>query len=147
MVAAGGHIALLACKLRIDCLQSQGYHQVATGLVWPVIRNDLSYVAQYWNQSGFGEQVISLTREIRSSDVDRFMGGALRALVLHFIRILSRSGRRKCVFSKYRVFLPRMRIASAPDFVLVAIVLDREIYPQQSRRRSKWKGFEYAPRR
>ncbi|OJJ08430.1 hypothetical protein ASPVEDRAFT_144220 [Aspergillus versicolor CBS 583.65] len=34
-------------------LVSQGYHQVAASLVWPVIRNDLSYVAQYWNQSGF----------------------------------------------------------------------------------------------
>ncbi|KAL3471218.1 Six-hairpin glycosidase-like protein [Aspergillus californicus] len=34
-------------------LLSQGYHQVATDLVWPVVRNDLSYVAQYWNHSGF----------------------------------------------------------------------------------------------
>ncbi|KAL4867826.1 hypothetical protein BDV12DRAFT_186379 [Aspergillus spectabilis] len=34
-------------------LLSHGYHEVATNIVWPVIRNDLSYVAQYWNQSGF----------------------------------------------------------------------------------------------
>ncbi|KAL4878216.1 Six-hairpin glycosidase-like protein [Aspergillus karnatakaensis] len=34
-------------------LLSHGYHEITTDLVWPVIRNDLSYVAQYWNQSGF----------------------------------------------------------------------------------------------
>jgi len=60
-------VSTLLCwtlKLRIDSLQSQGYHQVAANLVWPVIRNDLWYVGQYWIQSGFGEQIISLTREI-----------------------------------------------------------------------------------
>ncbi|KAL5334967.1 Six-hairpin glycosidase-like protein [Aspergillus crustosus] len=34
-------------------LLSHGYHDIATNLLWPVIRNDLSYVGQYWNQSGF----------------------------------------------------------------------------------------------
>ncbi|KAL2819851.1 Six-hairpin glycosidase-like protein [Aspergillus cavernicola] len=34
-------------------LLSHGYHAVATDLLWPVVHNDLSYVAQYWNQSGF----------------------------------------------------------------------------------------------
>ncbi|KAL4802602.1 Six-hairpin glycosidase-like protein [Aspergillus unguis] len=34
-------------------LLSQGYHQIAVNLVWPVVRNDLSYVAEYWNQSAF----------------------------------------------------------------------------------------------
>ncbi|KAI9369166.1 Six-hairpin glycosidase-like protein [Aspergillus egyptiacus] len=34
-------------------LLSQGYHEIAANLVWPVVRNDLSYVAQYWNRSGF----------------------------------------------------------------------------------------------
>ncbi|KAL3494141.1 Six-hairpin glycosidase-like protein [Aspergillus germanicus] len=33
-------------------LLSQGYHDVARDLVWPVVRNDLSYVTQYWNHSG-----------------------------------------------------------------------------------------------
>ncbi|KAJ0416218.1 Six-hairpin glycosidase-like protein [Aspergillus carlsbadensis] len=33
-------------------LLSQGYHDVARDLVWPIVRNDLSYVAQYWNHSG-----------------------------------------------------------------------------------------------
>ncbi|KAL4790322.1 Six-hairpin glycosidase-like protein [Aspergillus venezuelensis] len=34
-------------------LLSQGYHQVAKDIVWPVIRNDLAYVTQYWHWSGF----------------------------------------------------------------------------------------------
>ncbi|KAL2840171.1 Six-hairpin glycosidase-like protein [Aspergillus pseudoustus] len=33
-------------------LLSQGYYDVARDLVWPVVHNDLSYVAQYWNHSG-----------------------------------------------------------------------------------------------
>ncbi|KAL2809851.1 Six-hairpin glycosidase-like protein [Aspergillus granulosus] len=33
-------------------LLGQGYHEVARDLVWPVVHNDLSYVAQYWNHSG-----------------------------------------------------------------------------------------------
>ncbi|KAL4943984.1 hypothetical protein BDV06DRAFT_220753 [Aspergillus oleicola] len=40
-------------------LLSQGYHQVATDVLWPVVRNDLAYVTQYWNWSGFGEANIS----------------------------------------------------------------------------------------
>ncbi|KAI1639377.1 Six-hairpin glycosidase-like protein [Biscogniauxia mediterranea] len=34
-------------------LIANGYTATASGVVWPVIRNDLAYVAQYWNQSGF----------------------------------------------------------------------------------------------
>ncbi|KAI3323679.1 carbohydrate-binding module family 20 protein [Xylariaceae sp. AK1471] len=34
-------------------LVANGYTSTATSLVWPVIRNDLAYVAQYWNQTGF----------------------------------------------------------------------------------------------
>ncbi|TGJ85214.1 hypothetical protein E0Z10_g3547 [Xylaria hypoxylon] len=34
-------------------LIANGYTSTATSLVWPVIRNDLTYVAQYWNQTGF----------------------------------------------------------------------------------------------
>ncbi|KAL3456688.1 Six-hairpin glycosidase-like protein [Aspergillus heterothallicus] len=33
-------------------LLSQGYHEMARDLVWPVVHNDLSYVVQYWNHSG-----------------------------------------------------------------------------------------------
>ncbi|KAL2869439.1 Six-hairpin glycosidase-like protein [Aspergillus lucknowensis] len=32
-------------------LLSRGYHAVAADLLWPVVRNDLAYVAQYWNHS------------------------------------------------------------------------------------------------
>ncbi|KAI0137392.1 family 15 glycosyl hydrolase [Xylariales sp. AK1849] len=34
-------------------LISNGYQSTASGVVWPIIRNDLAYVAQYWNQTGF----------------------------------------------------------------------------------------------
>ncbi|KAJ5827845.1 Six-hairpin glycosidase [Penicillium robsamsonii] len=34
-------------------LIGNGYTNYATNIVWPVVRNDLSYVSQYWNQTGF----------------------------------------------------------------------------------------------
>ncbi|KAJ5563796.1 hypothetical protein N7513_000038 [Penicillium frequentans] len=34
-------------------LVSNGYTTTATNIVWPIIRNDLSYVAEYWNQTGY----------------------------------------------------------------------------------------------
>ncbi|GAP83733.1 putative glucoamylase [Rosellinia necatrix] len=34
-------------------LVANGYTSTANTLVWPIIRNDLAYVAQYWNQTGF----------------------------------------------------------------------------------------------
>ncbi|KAJ5449450.1 uncharacterized protein N7458_005899 [Penicillium daleae] len=34
-------------------LISNGYTTQATNIVWPIVRNDLSYVAQNWNSSGY----------------------------------------------------------------------------------------------
>ncbi|XWX00858.1 hypothetical protein V2A60_008881 [Cordyceps javanica] len=34
-------------------LIDNGYADTAKQIVWPVIQNDLNYVAQYWNQTGF----------------------------------------------------------------------------------------------
>lgn len=34
-------------------LLSNGHQDAATSIVWPVVKNDLAYVAQYWNQTGF----------------------------------------------------------------------------------------------
>lgn len=34
-------------------LVANGYEDTASNVVWPVIKNDLSYVTQYWNQTGF----------------------------------------------------------------------------------------------
>ncbi|KAI1863995.1 uncharacterized protein JN550_009274 [Neoarthrinium moseri] len=34
-------------------LVDNGYESTATSVVWPIVRNDLAYVAQYWNQTGF----------------------------------------------------------------------------------------------
>ncbi|RSL98563.1 hypothetical protein BHE90_002080 [Fusarium euwallaceae] len=43
-------------------LIANGYTSTANDIVWPVIRNDLSYVAQYWTQTGF-----DLWEEVRGS--------------------------------------------------------------------------------
>ncbi|KAJ2965851.1 hypothetical protein NQ176_g10422 [Zarea fungicola] len=34
-------------------LIDNGYTDTAKQIVWPVVKNDLTYVAQYWNQTGF----------------------------------------------------------------------------------------------
>lgn len=34
-------------------LLDNGYTSTAQTVVWPVMKNDLSYSAQYWNQTGF----------------------------------------------------------------------------------------------
>ncbi|PNP43569.1 hypothetical protein TGAMA5MH_04541 [Trichoderma gamsii] len=34
-------------------LINNGYQSTANSIVWPIIQNDISYVAQYWNQTGF----------------------------------------------------------------------------------------------
>ncbi|KAL1881125.1 hypothetical protein VTK73DRAFT_4802 [Phialemonium thermophilum] len=34
-------------------LVANGYTSTASNIVWPIIKNDLAYVAQYWNQTGF----------------------------------------------------------------------------------------------
>ncbi|KAF7882610.1 uncharacterized protein EAF02_005973 [Botrytis sinoallii] len=34
-------------------LIANGYTSTVQNIVWPIIRNDLSYVTQYWNQTGF----------------------------------------------------------------------------------------------
>ncbi|KAL7919963.1 glycoside hydrolase family 15 protein [Trichoderma austrokoningii] len=34
-------------------LINNGYQSTANSIVWPIIQNDIGYVAQYWNQTGF----------------------------------------------------------------------------------------------
>ncbi|KAM3081680.1 glycoside hydrolase 15 protein [Clarireedia jacksonii] len=34
-------------------LINNGYTSTVQSIIWPIVRNDLSYVAQYWNQTGF----------------------------------------------------------------------------------------------
>lgn len=43
-------------------LLDNDYSSAATDIVWPIVRNDLDYVAQYWNQTGF-----DLWEEIKGS--------------------------------------------------------------------------------
>ncbi|GFF35707.1 glucoamylase [Aspergillus udagawae] len=44
-------------------LIDNGYSSYAVSNIWPIVRNDLSYVAQYWSQSGFDlwEEVNSMS--------------------------------------------------------------------------------------
>jgi len=35
-------------------MQDNGHTAQVTDIIWPIVRNDLSYVAQYWNNTGFG---------------------------------------------------------------------------------------------
>ncbi|KAK1245295.1 hypothetical protein MKX08_004924 [Trichoderma sp. CBMAI-0020] len=34
-------------------LISNNYQSTVSNIIWPIVRNDLNYVAQYWNQTGF----------------------------------------------------------------------------------------------
>jgi len=43
-------------------LQSNGYSDAATNIVWPIVKNDVEYTAQYWNQTSF-----DLWEEVRGS--------------------------------------------------------------------------------
>lgn len=36
-------------------IQDNGDKSTANSIVWPIVQNDLAYVAQYWNKTGFGE--------------------------------------------------------------------------------------------
>ncbi|OJJ48019.1 hypothetical protein ASPZODRAFT_131668 [Penicilliopsis zonata CBS 506.65] len=36
-----------------EWLIDNGYEEYAAEIVWPIVRNDLSYVAQYWNETGY----------------------------------------------------------------------------------------------
>ncbi|KAL2293211.1 hypothetical protein FJTKL_05179 [Diaporthe vaccinii] len=49
----GPALRAIALITYANWLVSNGYSSTASDLVWPIIRNDLSYVAQYWNQTGF----------------------------------------------------------------------------------------------
>lgn len=37
----------------INYLIEHGHTQTAKQVVWPIVSNDLNYVAQYWNQTGY----------------------------------------------------------------------------------------------
>ncbi|KAJ5915679.1 hypothetical protein N7466_011612 [Penicillium verhagenii] len=36
-----------------EWLNANGYEAYAAEIIWPIVRNDLSYVAQYWNETGY----------------------------------------------------------------------------------------------
>ncbi|WKT40970.1 Glucoamylase [Fusarium oxysporum f. sp. vasinfectum] len=56
-------------------LIANGYTSTANDIVWPVVRNDLNYVAQYWNQTGF-----DLWEEVKGSSFFT-TGSQYRALI------------------------------------------------------------------
>lgn len=50
-------------------LLDNGYTSTAQNIVWPVIKNDLSYSAQYWNSTGF-----DLWEEVQGSSFFTILG-------------------------------------------------------------------------
>ncbi|KAF4948738.1 hypothetical protein FGADI_9393 [Fusarium gaditjirri] len=56
-------------------LIANGYTSTVNDIVWPVVRNDLNYVAQYWNQTGF-----DLWEEVKGSSFFT-TGSQYRALI------------------------------------------------------------------
>ncbi|KAI1084431.1 carbohydrate-binding module family 20 protein [Whalleya microplaca] len=49
----GPALRAIALMEYADWLLANGYESTVTDVIWPIVKNDLAYVAQYWNQSGF----------------------------------------------------------------------------------------------
>ncbi|KAI1388318.1 carbohydrate-binding module family 20 protein [Hypoxylon trugodes] len=49
----GPALRAIALSGYAEWLLANGYNSTANDVVWPIIRNDLAYVTQYWNQTGF----------------------------------------------------------------------------------------------
>jgi glucoamylase len=49
----GPPLRAIALMTYVKWLVANGYTSTARDQVWPVIKNDLQYTAQYWNQTGF----------------------------------------------------------------------------------------------
>lgn len=65
-------------------LINNGYTSTAQNLVWPVIKNDLAYTAQYWNQTGF-----DLWEEVQGSS---FFTTAAQHRGMYFHALCTQSG-------------------------------------------------------
>lgn len=54
----------------IDWLMQNGKYSEAKNVVWPVVMNDLNYVAQYWNETGVSQNISHkiLSTALRSSE-------------------------------------------------------------------------------
>lgn len=48
------NLIVRACSESDYQAKDNGYTSSATDIVWPIVRNDLSYVAQNWNLTGYG---------------------------------------------------------------------------------------------
>lgn len=44
----------------INYLLSHNQYDHAKNVVWPVVNNDLNYVAQYWNETGYDRKSVGL---------------------------------------------------------------------------------------
>lgn len=45
-------------------IQENGQAETADSIIWPIVQNDLAYVAQYWNSTTFGMTPTSNHRSI-----------------------------------------------------------------------------------
>ncbi|PHH78908.1 hypothetical protein CDD80_6026 [Ophiocordyceps camponoti-rufipedis] len=72
----GPALRAIALITYANWLIQNGYRTSASGIIWPIVRNDLDYVAQYWNQTGF-----DLWEEVKGSSFFT-ISSQYRALVL-----------------------------------------------------------------
>lgn len=113
----------------------------ATNIIWPIVQNDLSYVAEYWNHTGFGE--IGPPRSIFKAKEARPMGRSKRFVLFYSCSPASRSCGRQQVCQPSRLILSILRLASASDSLLLTVLLDGILYTGQFWRWSIWKGCQY----
>ena len=81
--------------------------------------------------------------EKNTNSACRSLGGSERLLFLYHRSATSRSGRRQHVRSSSRLVLFLLRLASTPNSVLPAVLLDRIVYIGQFWRRSFRKRRQY----
>ena len=68
--------------------QNKGQTSTAKDIIWPIVQNDLAYVAQYWNQTTFGESSWAINYPPNSSAVltrrNRPLGRDTRVIFFHY---------------------------------------------------------------
>lgn len=53
----GPALRAITLMVYINYLLEHGQYEHAKTVIWPIVSNDLSYVGQYWNETGYGRVV------------------------------------------------------------------------------------------
>lgn len=92
-----------------DRIKGNGYTTQAQQIVWPIVRNDLSYVAQYWNSTGFGEKFCTALDGLEAHQyLSRPVGGDPGFFLLYHCRATPRIGRGQQFRQPGRLVLPSL---------------------------------------